>query len=858
MSPSHPNLVRTIPAAEIIHPWLILGPFYEDWSGSVQGLTFFERPGALVGQSAMQQVMEDARAVLPADPCEGQVGHFRGREARWSLVRSPEQYLSWGTYNISNHLGTAFVSTRLSPQTPGLRKFNLISRISLRAVVYINGAQAFDSASLPVKSEGGVYTYPFEAELVAGENVVMVGLFRMARMAQMGLRLEVLDSAVEACTGPAEGIDPSARAALEAEVTGLRLERDIFYPKHTVGVRLSSTNSGGAAVRVQLVNDSGEILREVNPQQAGLAALCQGSELEDGHYSLRATWFTPGGSPLTGVTFAIHKITPKVAPPGDDNLEERKRLVLEHYADNHEREVHGIWTQVARYALGQYDQMDLSVIRATCEFINARKDCSDFVIQGILRLMFWEREQRHLSTEINALMKDCVLNFKYWVDEPGDTVMYMGSENHRLLFHVAEWLAGHLFPTEMFTNSGQNGLYHTQKAYVYLTEWLRQRGRFGFDEWNSNSYFPICVAPLINLHDFATHEGYYKLRQMTAAILDQMLYYTAADAYQGIFGATHGRSYGVYVKYPDFEGTSATNWLYFATGSLSKATSGMSPVCAATSDYKVPRILYEMANDQQALIEAKRRQGILRTSVPHADFVVYRTPDYMLSGLQDHRKGEFESSTHVAQLTLGKKNVIFWSCPHTVGEGSGLRPDYWSGNTSMPRVIQVRNVMSITYRLSRFAWMSHCFFEQERFDQVRLEGNWAFARVDDGYVGIYAENGYEVGSFGQYAGRELQCRAAENTWLVECGRKADWGSFEAFVDALCAAPIDKSEGNIVYDSPSVGRFVTGWDVAPTLAGEPIQLRGYPLVESAWGRAAFGSGEMALRYGDQTYDLWFNQ
>ena len=110
--------------------------------------------------------------------------------------------------------------------------------------------------------------------------------------------------------------------------------------------------------------------------------------------------------------------------------------------------------------------MDESAIRWTCEFIAARNDCADFVIQGILRLMFWEREQRRLSPEINALMKDTVLGFKYWVDEPGDTVMYMGSENHRLLFHVAEWMAGLLFPTEEFTNSRQNGLFHSHKAFT--------------------------------------------------------------------------------------------------------------------------------------------------------------------------------------------------------------------------------------------------------------------------------------------------------------------------------------------------------------------------------------------------------
>ena len=220
----------------------------------------------------------------------------------------------------------------------------------------------------------------------------------------------------------------------------------------------------------------------------------------------------------------------------------------------------------------------------------------------------------------------------------------------------------------------------------------------------------------------------------------------------------------------------------------------MAPVTLASSPYQLPKILADIATDDQAVVESKKRQGIVRTSARHADFVVYRTPDYLLSGLQDHRKGEYETSTHVAQVTLGNKAVIFWSCPHTTGEGSGLRPDYWSGNTTLPRVIQHHNVMSLTWRLTWFAWMSHCFFEQARFDEVRLAGNWAFARVGQGYVGIYSQNGFTVGDEGQYAGRELQCAAQENTWLVECGREADWGSFDAFVAALKAAPVEAKDG----------------------------------------------------------------
>jgi len=660
---------------------------------------------------------------------------------------------------------------------------------------------------------------------------------------------------VEARVPLGEGMSLQMRTHVEEEVASLRLGRDIYYPEHAVAIRLGVAPGGGATLRVRLLSEAGEVLREAAPTAAGMVPLCRGEELADGNYQIACDWSDRAGKPLTSVVYDIKKVSPVPPMPGYGRLEERKRLVLEHYAANQERRP--IWTEVARYALGRYDEVDESVIRETCEFIAARKDCADFVIQGILRLMYWEREHPRLSPEINAMMKDTVLGFKYWVDEPGDTVMYMGSENHRLLFHVAEWMAGQLFPTEEFTNSRQRGLYHATKGRMYITEWLRQRGRYGFDEWHSNSYYPISMAPLFNVYDFAIYED-GKLRQMAGAVLDYMLFNLAADSLQGVLGTTHGRSYGIYIKYPDFEGTSATCWLAFGVGSLTKGTSGMAPVCLASSAYTPPKILADMATDNQAIISSKVRQGVLRGTIQHANFCVYRTPDYLISGLQDHRKGEYESSTHVAQVTLQNKVVIFWSCPHTSGEGSGLRPDYWSGHTTLPRVIQHRNVMSLTWRLSEFAWMTHCWFEQERFDEMRFEGKWAFARVNRGYVGIYSQNGMAVGDQGQYAGRELVCGAAENTWLVECGREADWGSFEAFVEALKSASIEVHDGAIAYDSPSIGRFVTGWDVVPTVDGEPIQLHGYPLVDSSWAHADFGSGELTLRYGAETHEIWFNQ
>ncbi|MEW5719041.1 MAG: hypothetical protein AB1817_10470 [Chloroflexota bacterium] len=856
------NLTRQIKAGDTLKPWIMLGAFNHDMSNKVVGLSYFENKNSTVGRAAMNEVVDEARAILAQSPIEGQATTFRGDATRWNLVRGPEKYLSWGTYNIKNHLGAAFLSTVVSPAQAGTRQWRLITN-DCRALVFINGAPVFDSANASPTREGIVNAYEFQAALQPGENVLNVGLFRIARMAQVGLRLEITDSDATVRVPLAPDMPLETRSLVEEELRGLRLPRDIIYPEHDLGltvgnVAASGNPKGGFKLQVELVSSEGKVLQTAQPTVAGALWLASGNSLDDGVYHIRCAWLRDRQLFTTTSFNNLHKVTPVAAPQGYDKIDERRRLILEHHANNVEMGIHRIWTPVARYALGQFDRVDESAIRWTCEFIAARNDCADFVIQGILRLMFWEREQRRLSPEINALMKDAILGFKYWIDEPGDTVMYMGSENHRLLFHVAEWMAGFLFPTDEFTNSRQNGVFHYHKAFTYITEWLRQRGRFGFDEWHSNSYFPICIAPLLNVYDFATIEGQYKLRQMVGAALDEMFFNLASDSYQGIWGTTHGRSYGIYVKYPDFEGTSALCWLLFGNGSLAKGTSGMAPVCLGTSTYKPPKIIFDMATDNTSVVESKERHGILRTSARHADFVVYRTPDYMLSGLQDHRKGEFESSTHVAQVTLGNKANIFWSCPHTCGEGSGLRPDYWSGSTTLPRVIQHKNVMSLTFRLNDFTWMSHAWFPQERFDEVRFAGNWVFVRVQRGYVGIHSQNGMQVGDEGQYAGRELQCAARENTWLVECGREADWKSFDAFVSALRAAHIASKDGVVTFDSPTIGRFVTGWDIAPTVNDAPIQLSRYPLVDSAWAHSDFGSGEMVLRYGDAVYELWFNQ
>ena len=66
------------------------------------------------------------------------------------------------------------------------------------------------------------------------------------------------------------------------------------------------------------------------------------------------SWLDENGQPFSGAEYDIHKVSPYASLPGLEQYEERRRIVLEHYADNSERRP--IWSEVARYALGRYER----------------------------------------------------------------------------------------------------------------------------------------------------------------------------------------------------------------------------------------------------------------------------------------------------------------------------------------------------------------------------------------------------------------------------------------------------------------------------------------------------------------------
>jgi hypothetical protein len=169
-------------------------------------------------------------------------------------------------------------------------------------------------------------------------------------------------------------------------------------------------------------------------------------------------------------------------------------------------------------------------------------DCADF---DVLRLLtIWHGYRPLLPTTVADALRDRLLGFRYWYTDPrpGGVVdeRWYWSENHRLIFHACEYLAGQAFPRHRFGATGWTGARHLERAGEALAGWLDEKAATGFSEWHSDAYYGKDLAPLVTLAEFADDQ---LLAGRAAAFADLVLVDLAVHSLRDNAGSTHGRSY---------------------------------------------------------------------------------------------------------------------------------------------------------------------------------------------------------------------------------------------------------------------------------------------------------------------------
>ena len=122
---------------------------------------------------------------------------------------------------------------------------------------------------------------------------------------------------------------------------------------------------------------------------------------------------------------------------------------------------------------------------------------------------------------------------------------------------------------------------------------------------------PDFFTALVNLVDFCQDNQDGEIRERATMVVDLLLFDLTLNSFKGVFGSTHGRSYEAQKKWAGREDMADTQKLLFGRGQFSLEGS-MSAICLALSQhYRMPAVLYEVANDlDRAEMINRQRLGI--------------------------------------------------------------------------------------------------------------------------------------------------------------------------------------------------------------------------------------------------------
>lgn len=185
-----------------------------------------------------------------------------------------------------------------------------------------------------------------------------------------------------------------------------------------------------------------------------------------------------------------------------------------------------------------YTPADRAWVLQLVDFVNARLDLSDHQMLHLLGLLLTSRDV--LPDDLEQAISEAVLGFRYDFTEPGRDHMCSWTENHQLLFAVNEYLAGQLFPDEVFTNDGRRGKVKQQLARARLVRWLDDRFHHGFSEWLSGSYYQLMVVGLTVLIDHAHDDEELVVR--ATMVLDLLMLDMALHRFDEHFVSASGRA----------------------------------------------------------------------------------------------------------------------------------------------------------------------------------------------------------------------------------------------------------------------------------------------------------------------------
>lgn len=483
----------------------------------------------------------------------------------------------------------------------------------------------------------------------------------------------------------------------------------------------------------------------------------------------------------------------------------------------------------ARLANGKGGADTDAMIEEILPTIEDCHDCADFSLVPLI----WSRWVwgADIGEATRKRIDGAILNYRYWMDEPGNDVQWYFSENHALLFHTSAYLAGALLKGERFVRSGRMGAEQSAVGAARVRAWLDHFEKWEMAEFNSAPYFPIDLKGLTALAALSPDADIAERAKKGIVRLCEVI---ARSAHHGMVTAAQGRSYEHTLCAGRSLELSAVARLLWGRGWYGRRVHCVPQLAVCLRDHGlvVPESLADVAIHKA---DEHQEWRFAQGENKFAALYHYKGRNFAMGSAAHYRWNEWGYQETVLHMRLGDHPEASLWINHpgeTIQFGYG-RPSFWGGSGALPRAHQYRALAVLDFStFDEQPDFTHVWFPKEAFDESRVSGSLALARSGKGAALVRGSTDFVAVTQGPSAHAELRQYGRKTRWIVRLTESSDLASVEARFAHLSVR--EDENGAFIIDDPEYGTVVFGADGTASAEGRVISPASFTV-----------SGEVAL-------------
>lgn len=475
-------------------------------------------------------------------------------------------------------------------------------------------------------------------------------------------------------------------------------------------------------------------------------------------------------------------------PQGLNTLKERKEFVANHLA---EYSVNNITKALLLANQGLLNEDFYESYENGIDFINTHADCADFQTVPLLWLLM--RNDKQLSREQLQKGKKTLLDFRYWLDEPGNDAMWWFSENHAFLFHISQYLAGYTYPNEIFKLSGKTGEEQYEIGKSRLIKWFETFNKYEFAEWNSTTYFPVDFIGFIALYECAPD---FEIKKLAKSALDLTFEMIQRNIHHEQMMTTYGRVYENELKGLRSGELTLITWMMLGKGYYN--LTNRASVMFVLSDY-TPSQIKELDINHVTSYGKYYEQGYNKVGC-----YIYKEKEFSIGAAINYKYKLKGHQQHMLSISLSSDEIQMWlNNPGEFVYSGESRPSYWAGNSTNPQIFGKKNNIVYNYDNTDSAVpYTHLYFPTYKFEKYQIESNAVFAENKGAYFGLISTSELSLTKRGAIANREVRFNDTIGSIFIVLGSEKDYSSLKEFITFVRSFTIERN-----YESVEVSNCV---------------------------------------------------